>query len=76
MKLTKDEARILGEVLSDGKYDLVEVGVNDGVYEALTDLEERLMEAGKDRRRYGRTSMNDFSDCLKRLVQTHKHSHK
>ena len=33
MKLTKDEARILGETLAEAKYELIEFRADDGVFE-------------------------------------------
>ena len=69
MKLTKDEARILGEVLRDGKYDINKSGLPPTIIDNLVDLENRLLEFGKDERRTGRTSMDSFTDCLKRFAK-------
>lgn len=69
MKLTKDEARILSEILGRAKYEFVHGPYGrENLYDALTKLEYKLDEACKDERRKGRTSMNDFTDCLKRFV--------
>jgi len=71
MKLTKDEARILSEALRAGKYDLLESGTKfdpNTTVKALTKLEERLVIAGRDERRFGRKSMNDFHNCINRFV--------
>lgn len=68
MKLTKDEARILGEVLRDGKYDINKSEVPISIMDKFVDLENRLLEFGKDNRRTGRTSMDSFTDCLKRFA--------
>jgi hypothetical protein len=71
MKLTKDEARILSEALRAGKYDLLESGTQfdpNTTVKALTKLEERLAIAGRDERRFGRKSMNDFHNCINRFV--------
>lgn len=65
MKISKDEARILAAALHNFKFE-----VNDrhqpGVFDALKKLEEKLDFFGKDQRRTGRTSQDDWSDCLKR----------
>lgn len=69
MNITKDEARILAEALSEDKYAMVDKmpkEVSTKVFDALEDLENRLTEFGQDKRRNGRTSQNDFSDLLKR----------
>lgn len=73
MKITKDEAIILAQAIGEQKYEF-----NDNLYtdkaqrnrsiDAFTDLEKRLSDFGKDKRRQGRTSKNHFSDILKRLV--------
>lgn len=68
MKLTKDEARILASALDDAKYELADRSIPN-LYNKLEDLQNRLETAGKDHRRAGRTSMNDFSDCLKRYAK-------
>lgn len=72
MKITKDEARILSIILADAKYDLAEKKHIENLFDALTDLENRLEESGKDKRRYGRRTLNDFSDCLKRIAKKNK----
>lgn len=71
MKLTKDEARILSVLVANGKHDFVEDRPLNlrRLYEALTALEDRLTNACKDARRLGRTSQNDFNDCLVRFVK-------
>lgn len=75
MKITKDEARILGIALSEAKYEMVrEKSDSLQLIKALNDLEERLLEAGRDQRRTGRTSMDDFSDCLKRYSTPKQHA--
>lgn len=72
MKLTKDEARILGEIMAEGRYnwlDSIETKVDaNNTAHALGDLLNRLQKHGKDKRRRGRTSMNDFSDLLRRFT--------
>jgi hypothetical protein len=76
MKLTRDEARILGMALSDAKYELKNVSydeqVRKDIFNALEALEKKLNEHGKDLRRVGRTSQNDFSDTLKRYEKKFK----
>ena len=72
MKLTRDESRILGELLNESKYELNHKnGALNGYFEALLDLENRLIEAGKDRRRSGRTSQDSYIDCEKRFAQSY-----
>lgn len=69
MKLTKDEARILAAAISDFKYRIVEETMRDlRCMDKLNELEDRLEEFGKDKRRTGRTSQNDWSDLIKRFA--------
>jgi len=69
MRLTKDEARILSAAIGDFKYRIVEETMRDlRCMDKLNDLEERLEEFGKDKRRTGRTSQNDWSDLIKRFA--------
>ena len=69
MKLTKDEARILAYAISETKYDLsAKAYYSARLFEALEVLEKKLDYFGKDRRRIGRTSQDDFSDLLKRFA--------
>jgi hypothetical protein len=72
MKLTKDESRILAILANEAKYNLNNRHSVPGLIDALTTLENKLFEAGKDQRRTGRTSLNDFTDCLKRFVKNNK----
>jgi hypothetical protein len=68
MNISKDEARILAAAISDYKYQIVDDaprGLN--LINPLTELEDKLNEFGKDNRRRGRTSQNDWSDLLKRF---------
>ena len=71
MKLTKDEARILASVLEDGMYDLGKVMPSRSsaqqLISQLSVLHSRLESHGDDKRRKGRTSINDFSDLLERF---------
>lgn len=67
MRLTKDEARILSEALRIAKYEMVTLSHN--VFDKLEALEEKLSEHGKDQRRTGRMSQDDFNDCLRRFVK-------
>ncbi len=69
MKLTKDEARILSYFLYEYKYEFNDKRGRDiKLFKKLGDLEFKLKEYSKDKRRTGRTSLNDFSDTLKRFV--------
>lgn len=75
MNITKDEARILSELLTDGKYDLSRLATKHNGIEtigALTELEKRLHSVGKDLRRNGRKSHNSFTDCMNRFVNRYK----
>lgn len=71
MKLTKDECRLLCAILDDGKYYFLDRKRNipNGTFEVLQKLELKLDEASRDKRREGRTSQNDFSDLIKRLIK-------
>ena len=75
MRITKDEARILSEAMSDYKYKVVE-GNNSykelGVFNKLYDLQYKLELFGDDKRRLGRTSQDNFNDCLIRFTKTTK----
>jgi hypothetical protein len=64
MRITKDEARILAEAMKEAKYEFVTLSFN--VFDRLKELEIRLEKFGKDKRRKGRSSQDDFNDCLKR----------
>jgi hypothetical protein len=76
MKLTKDEARILSALVEYGKYELVRDRPLScqGLYIAIKVLEERLTKAGTDARRFGRTSQNNFTDCLVRFVKANNNT--
>lgn len=73
MKISKDEARILGSLLEEAKFEL-SYHRSDKLYlfQALHGLQTRLEIAGKDLRRTGRKSQDAFSDCLKRYAKTNK----
>jgi hypothetical protein len=69
MRLTKDEARILAAAIADYKYKIAEDSpMNSNLMDRLNDLELRLEKFGKDQRRTGRTSQNDWSDLIKRFA--------
>jgi len=68
MKLTKDEARILASAMNDFKFRCGEQWHLDGLFDAFENLELKLEEFGKDNRRNGRTSQNDWNDLLKRFI--------
>ncbi|MCH8494032.1 MAG: hypothetical protein LAT57_00180 [Balneolales bacterium] len=72
MRLTKDEARILAEAMKIAKYEMLTLSYS--IYDQLTDLEEKLYEFGKDKRRTGRTSMDDWNDMMKRFVEKSKNA--
>jgi hypothetical protein len=71
MKLTKDECRLLGAILDNGKYDFIQSlrKIPNGTFEVFRKLELKLDVASRDKRREGRTSQNDFSDLIKRMVK-------
>jgi len=72
MRLTKDEARILAEAMSEYKYKVVEKSPyykELGVFSKLFDLQHKLEMFGDDKRRNGRTSQNNFYDLIKRLTK-------
>ncbi|MBE2188444.1 MAG: hypothetical protein IAE98_03170 [Candidatus Kapabacteria bacterium] len=76
MKITKDEAIILAQAIGEQKYEFNDSLSTDKAQRnlsigAFTDLEKRLSDYGKDKRRQGRTSKNHFSDILKRFVAKH-----
>ncbi len=68
MRLTKDEARILAAAMEIAKFEFKWLPQNGG-FTSLEALEEKLKIYGKDFRRQGRTSMDDFNDCLKRYAK-------
>ena len=68
MKLTKDECRILGAALRSSKYEINDRGI-PGCMDKLEDLENRLDENSKDKRRQGRINSDWFSDCLRRFSE-------
>jgi hypothetical protein len=75
MKLTKDEARILGEALESFKFDIVNESISYkqlGIYEELTNLQKRLKLFGDDKRRNGRTSQDSFFDLIVRFCKKNK----
>ncbi|SFS30569.1 hypothetical protein [Lutibacter maritimus] len=68
MKLTKDEARVLAQAMRIAKYEMNTLSFN--VFDKFTELEDKLEKFGKDKRRIGRTSQDDFNDCLKRFAKS------
>jgi hypothetical protein len=74
MRLTKDEARILAEAMDEYKYKVVENPHYKelGVFDKLFDLQYRLEMFGDDKRRNGRTSQDNFHDCIIRFTKTTK----
>lgn len=64
--ITKDEARILSEAINIAKYDMHRG--NRQFLDNLTKLQNKLASAGKDKRRTGRTSMDDWDDLIKRYT--------
>lgn len=73
MKLTKDEARVLSAAVGDFKFrSTLNDSSPEGLFNKLEDLENRLEKFGKDKRRTGRTSQDDYNDLLKRLSRKNK----
>ena len=72
MRLTKDEARILAEAMEEYKYKVVENPHYKelGVFDKLFDLQYKLEMFGDDKRRNGRTSQDNFHDCIIRFTKT------
>lgn len=75
MNISKDEARILGEMLGDHLSEIANHHPQSGnteerkvIYRSLEVLEKRLKVFGKDERRQGRHTLDDFSDCVKRFT--------
>ena len=68
MKITKDESRILAAALNSFKWDLHETAYIDGLTSKINSLEMKLENFGKDKRRIGRTSQDDWSDLMKRFA--------
>lgn len=68
MKLTKDEARVLSKAMEIAKYEMNTLSLN--VFEKFTELESKLEKFGKDKRRTGRTSQDDFNDCIRRFAKS------
>lgn len=69
MKLKKDELLIAAEAIRLSKHELCSFRNDPDLFTALERFEERLEQAGRDNRRQGRTSMNDWSDVKKRFVK-------
>jgi len=71
MFITKDQARICASALNEYKFEVANKEFDKAksklIFEKLTCLENYLRENGKDKRRTGRTSFDDYSDLLKRL---------
>jgi hypothetical protein len=75
MRLTKDEARILGEAMDEYKYKVVDSNGSYkelGLFTKLHVLQQKLKIFGDNKRRYGRTSQDDLNDCFKRFVNQNK----
>ncbi len=70
MRITKDEALILAAALDDYKFDFSELLPDKPqrlkAMQVLESLQTRLERNGKDKRRQGRSSMNSFTDVLRR----------
>jgi hypothetical protein len=76
MKITKDEAIILSACI-DAAWDMMfnkefDRELRKKKIRYLQRLSEKLDKAGKDQRRQGNTSRNDFDDILKRAMEKEK----
>jgi hypothetical protein len=73
MNISKDEARILAAIMYDEMGELPRMmGTKEEakqLADKLTKLYDELQEFGKDKRRIGRTTQNDFHDLLKRYLK-------
>jgi hypothetical protein len=71
MRLTKDEARILAEAMAEYKYKVVENPHYKelGVFDKIFDLQYKLEMFGDDKRRNGRTTQDNFNDCIIRFTK-------
>lgn len=67
MNITKDEARILAQCVEIAKFEFNQLP--PGGFDKLTGLEKKLENFGKDKRREGRTSLDNFSDVMKRFTK-------
>jgi hypothetical protein len=75
MKLTKDEARILAEALESYKFNIANESISYkqlGIYDKLTNLQDKLNVFGEDKRRNGRTSQDSWFDLIVRFCKTSK----
>jgi hypothetical protein len=75
MRITKDEARILAEAMSDYKYKVVEGNTSYkelSVFNKLYDLQYKLELFGDDKRRNGRTTEDNFHDLIVRFAKQNK----
>ena len=71
MYITKDQARILASAIGEYKFEVANKEFDKSkskiIFDKLVCLENYLRENGKDKRRVGRTSFDDYQDLLKRL---------
>jgi hypothetical protein len=71
MFITKDQARILANALNDYKFEVANKEFDKVksriIFNKFKCLEDYLRINGKDKRRTGRTSFDDFDDLIKRL---------
>jgi len=67
MRLTKDEAKILAAALNDFKYRLSDENNINGLFDSLETLELKFLKFGKNKRRNGKTSQDDFLHLVKRF---------
>ena len=71
MNITKDEARVLADILDDYKEKYSsDHSKSKELVTRLEKLENKLRDGSTDNRRNGRKSQNDFSDLLKRFIKS------
>lgn len=70
--INRDESRILSNALKEQKYIYADFFSSKEeriqVVTSLEKLEKKLESKSKDRRRFGRTTQDEFSDLLKRFM--------
>lgn len=76
MRLSKDESRILADILDNvdirGMYVTFSYERTKEISRAIDHLKNKLEQNSKDHRRVGRKSMNDFNDCMNRFLHAYR----
>lgn len=70
--INRDEARILSASLKEQKYDYADFFSSKEeriqIISSLEKLEKKLESKSKDRRRFGRSTQDEFGDLLRRFM--------